>query len=587
MKIKIDQNSKMRAALSLAEKGDYYDALCIFSQVDSYESYLNRLACFVMLDDSTTAVDIYREAKQKYGAQYAIWDDLVLFNLHGVQMTARFCEPSVTRARASQGKLHADRSLLVHVEREDDSDELLGDPPDLNYDADTPLFYEPRYAYNNIYDVSSTEYLDSLRINMERCYLEGNYKQGDKYAKKLLQADTCHMPTLEAQISMCLHFEEYRKGLKFALKIAGCPDASYAAIGGAVEVILRNSPRKYKKELAALLSAAAPMVKEATEFDLQQYVYVAAEIAENKELSGLFASELFLRRKLVPADALRQCAAAFFNCGQRQQAKEACLELLRLLPDDEYAFAMAEYADKCEDDSVMPVPEKDMAHFYIPDAVAEYAMERFSEEVLSAEGNLTTEAFAYLGVVVCYCKCLMLTRRKRKYLRTLTSVQQFIVALHVKSGLVDFAKKYMFSMINDVGIIHPLCFRLITENYDGKAFVGMGNNYNFVDFAAIPKDKYFPKFALSISLCYAIGNVQDVGAFYDVYLKIMEVLDCGEDEGTSSGHRLAYALLRLCDKRFHGSVAEEYFEDSDDDKSLYYAYKHALKRQKTPSDKQK
>lgn len=74
-------------------------------------------------------------------------------------------------------------------------------------------------------------------------------------------------------------------------------------------------------------------------------------------------------------------------------------------------------------------------------------------------------------------------------------------------------------MINDVGIIHPLCFRLITENYDGKAFVGMGNNYNFVDFAAIPKDKYFPKFALSISLCYAIGNVQDVGAFYDVYLK--------------------------------------------------------------------
>ena len=94
----------------------------------------------------TTAVDIYREAKQKYGAQYAIWDDLVLFNLHGVQMTARFCEPSVARARASQGKLHADRSLLVHVEREDDSDELLGDPPDLNYDADTPLFYEPRYA---------------------------------------------------------------------------------------------------------------------------------------------------------------------------------------------------------------------------------------------------------------------------------------------------------------------------------------------------------------------------------------------------------------------------------------------------------
>ena len=70
--------------------------------------------------------------------------------------------------------------------------------------------------------------------------------------------------------------------------------------------------------------------------------------------------------------------------------------------------------------------------------------------------------------------------------------------------------------------------------------------------------------------------MQDVGAFYDVYLKIMEVLDCGEDEGTSSGHRLAYALLRLCDKRFHGSVAEEYFEDSDDDKSLYYAYKHAL-----------
>ena len=66
----------------------------------------------------------------------------------------------------------------------------------------------------------------------------------------------------------------------------------------------------------------------------------------------------------------------------------------------------------------------------------------------------------------------------------MTSVQQFIVALHVKSGLVDFAKKYMFSMINDVGIIHPLCFRLITENYDGKAFVGMGNNYNFVDFAA-------------------------------------------------------------------------------------------------------
>ena len=245
MKIELTDKTKMHTALSLADKGQFYDALCIFSQVDSYESMINRIMCLCQTEDSAYAVDVYRLAKQKYGLTHALYTDCMKLaeNFSALKSVVQFCEPDRTVTLKYEGTIHADKSLLVNFYDEFDDNYPS---PDLNYAGDTAMFDDPQYASNNFYDVKSVKYLESLRVNMERCYRGGDDEGAEKYAQRLLDADTDHIPTLEAQISLALYREDYKKGVRFAKRLANTDGGSYASIGGAIEILFKVNDKRLR-----------------------------------------------------------------------------------------------------------------------------------------------------------------------------------------------------------------------------------------------------------------------------------------------------------------------------------------------------
>ena len=57
MTIDLTDKVIMSAALDLVEKGEYFDALCLFARVDGYESLLNQIGCLCELRDVGYAID--------------------------------------------------------------------------------------------------------------------------------------------------------------------------------------------------------------------------------------------------------------------------------------------------------------------------------------------------------------------------------------------------------------------------------------------------------------------------------------------------------------------------------------------------
>lgn len=578
MKIEINENSKIHAGISLANKRRFYDALCIFAQVESYESALNQIACLCEMEDVAYAIDVYRYAKQKYGLTHALFSDL--YAMKGVADTVlNICERDLSLARSTQGKISANPALLLDFQLPEEEDFST---PDFNYSADDGLFYDPKYATNKFYDVKSVEYLDSLRINTERCFLEGDEVQARKYAKRLLAVETDHLPTLEAQISLVLYSEKFKKGIPFAERLAELEGGSHAAIGGAIEILMNTDPAKHVDALQKLLKKAADVVDEINYFDLEDYVYVATEILHDCELASVFAKSLFADFRFADLEALKICAYAFYNVGDLKNARLAAISLLQAVPHDAIAQILLDYLNNADpNDIVVPfeIAPRYVRHEFVPVKFANYAQRKLIAllEAQKDEPKLGKQELLCLSVLAQTCPSLAITQRSKDYYTLATFVRKAVRTFLPQNNqeFFDFCKRQLFDYLPDQSVSEFLLARMLTLGCCDKVFVSARENSYYVldcsTIAGASEDFYF-----AFAICATLFKAPNAAKYLAVYNDIVQMVHPQENLFLLT-HHFAYALMRICQKGFAKSEVEQAF--SEEEKSLYFTYKE-LKKQK-------
>lgn len=575
MIIEFSDNSKMHAAISLANRRRYYDALCIFAQIESYESVLNQIACLVEMQDIGYAVDTYYYAKQTYGATHALYSDVVLLG-GAVENLLRFCEPSSGNALSNDGSIHADRTLLVNVENSDEEDFSA---PDLDYAADTFLYDDPTLSPNNFYDVKSPRYFDSLRVNMEKCIMDGDEAGAKKYAKRILDLETDHLPTLETQISLTLYTEKHKKGLPYVERLSLVEGGSTAAIGGAIEILMRLNPRKHVDLLKKLLHKASEIIDDILPYDLEDYVYLATDYLHDAALAYKFAEVLYKNYKQVNLEALHVCACAFFNFGNKNLAKDAALSFLHAMPKNYYAKILVEYVLKNmsdEQNEHLDIAPRVLRHFAIPTAVSLYAHDRLYALLdVQSQFVLTDEALFYLSVLMAHCKSLILTNRQKDYTKVVSFLRTLVAVCEFENvpQFLTFAKAQLLCTMPDQCMTETLIYRLINFGVQEKIDIGLpGSNYR-LDFSQVnPTDALFSR---AFSLCASLVRIDEPQIYAEAYQKIAAALPLDQKD-ENLVHKLAFAMFCVCIKNFIEMPEAEFFAESD--YTLYREWRAAIKK---------
>lgn len=577
MRIEITDNTKMRTALSLAYKRSYFEALCLFAQVESYESALNQIACLAEMQDVGYAVDAYYYAKQKYGNTHAVYADICLLG-DVAESIAIFCETNQRAAVANDGKLRADKALLAKFCKLEPEDDFAA--PDLNYAADSTYFDASVFSPNNFYDVKSTRYFDSLRINMEKCLMYGNEKQAKKYAKRLLEIKTDHLPTLEAQISLILYSEKFHKGLQYAKRLAQAEGGSHAAIGGAIDIVTYLYSPKYFELLDRLLHKAAEVIEDITLFDLEDYIYLSTSRLHNYQLANLFAEALYKNFRNASLEALHMCACAFYNCGNARLAKEASITLLRAVPKNTYARILAEYVREVpvgKNTLSMNLQARSIRHFCIPAEIALYAHDRLTPSLGLDDSTVINEAqLFYISVLVAYCKSLVLLNRRKEYSELIALLRAVLVAYDFQSteAFLQFAKWQLIATMPDQCLNETLLYRLITLGVKEVLHVGLPTGYYKLDISGL--DCCDEVFVRAFAICATLISVDEPRKYLKAYNDIFNTISI-ELQDETLPHKLAYALLRLCNKDFAEFPEAEFFAEGED--ALYIMFR-AAKRNK-------
>lgn len=577
MKIELSENTKMHTAISLANRRRYYDALCIFAQIESYESVLNQIACLAEMQDVGYAVDTYYYAKRTYGSTHAVYSDVLLMG-DAAKSIVQFCETNAKHARENDGAIHAEKTLLADFGAPDDEDDYSA--PDLDYAADTVLYDDPSLSANNFYDVKSTRYFDSLRVNMEKCIMNGDEAGAKRYAKRLLDVETDHLPTLEAQISLTLYTEKYKKGFVYVERLAQTEGGSHAAVGGAIDIVMHLNPHKHLDILKILMQKALDVLEDVNAYDLEDYVYIATSLLCDFELAYKFAEALYRDYKHASLEALHVCACAFFNYGKWNMAKEASISLLRAVPKNDYARILSEYVRQtpcAKNQMPMETPPRVLRHFCMPTKVTLYAHRQLCA-MLDADDKLklTDDELFYISVLLAHCKYLILTNRKKEYMDIITFLRTILEVYDFADmeQFLTFAKSQLLSTMPDQCISETLVNRLIKFGVQEKIDVALPTGCYKLDIAKVDSSNAI--FVRAFAVCASLVRIDSPKKYEKAFAEICDTVQVDFDAEDIS-YNLAFAMLCICIKGFAELPEAEFFVEGQ--YSLYREYR-AMKKLK-------
>lgn len=229
MKILLDDDTYMTTALGLADKGEYFDALCIFARVDCYESMLNQIGCLCKLKNIGYANELYRILLSRYHFTHNCYSDLC--SLGDAVEDVRYYFGNIAKgslAQRSPGRANADEKLLGYYSADGgdydfDAEDFLSDAVfdgDDDGDAHESVFF----------DINSPQYFNNLRMRMDKAYMRGNYGEGKRLQREYMSIDTDYLPTLEMQLFVCVTEQNWQQGLPLALKLCDHDDATFRGI---------------------------------------------------------------------------------------------------------------------------------------------------------------------------------------------------------------------------------------------------------------------------------------------------------------------------------------------------------------------
>lgn len=570
MVIEFNDKNLYQAALKAADEYEYHEALIIFAGIDSYESYLNQIGCLCCLSEVFYAADLYRIFKSRYFSTHNCYYDVK--NLGDVTKNMLlFAETRKLSSAEIQGdntKLYADKTLLATTYFRD-SDERQTQP-DFDYFGDLSSNFELiDYSNLNEFSIGTDAYYDYLRFSLEKAFLEGDEKTAARLSGKLLEVDTNHVPTIEAQISLCLFDEKYSKGVKYALKLADSEDCTTPGVCGAVEILLRAYKPKYNEALRKLLNKALIMSDEVQVYDLDDFVAVCLNKLIDVDMAYSFATLLYSSYRRGSIESLKKCAVAFHNYGDKTQAREAICELSRYAPYDFYATALLDFFNNSSIDAKLTVSDRMFSHYSLPKTVARYLQCRFAEKFEKNDLTLDENDLNRLSALLSYCKTLLLEDKMDAFAQTGALVKSVLHTFTPQDNAqyIQFAKKELSLLMTDGCMSEAILALLIRAGCRDEIMVSMQDKYYYLDLSTLKiADEVFVN---AFAICATMRAV-DVDKLQKAYAALVEAVGVISEFDIGTSRQVAFCMLAITYPTFTESGIRDNFAESED--ALYKKY---------------
>ena len=560
MKINFSDNVIFSTALAKVDEGEYFEALCLFARVNSYESMLNQIGCLCVLRDIGYATELYRILLSRYYFTHNCYTDMRKLGDATEIMSTYFGNDK--------------ESLIPNAERISAEEDLLAFYPieyDDFVDADDIESLTEALEYTSVgkskksvfYDVKTPEFYLNLCQRMERAYFEGNLAKGRELQRQFLSIDTDDAPTLEMQLFLCLTQQQWERGVPYALRYASLPNITARGMGVCVQILSRAG-EKHKNIVQELLEKLTDYGEDITDLAMMDYIQIASQSLGYGEVTLKLTKILYGHYKDAGCSALNLCARTFFNCGDFDAARDAVLMLLRAVPWDGVASVYLTYFNKHINVALDGVTTTNslVRHFDIPaqlSVVAQYALLSDMEQ-----NNLELNSNSY-PLIKCIFKlclgCIVKGDADRFFseAQALSTVVNNFVP-HDNNEFFVLAKECLAGVLPEPSLNKDFLCKMIELGYRDNLLIATSRGYYPLNLAHLTvTDKVFvTAFAISATL-----RKVDVRRLERAYKHIKRVLDVEFENNIDTVRQLAYALLTLSYKRFEQSDESAYFADEE------------------------
>lgn len=571
MKIELNDNARMSAALVKASEGKYFDALCLFARVASYESMLNQIGCLCHLGDTGYAMELYRRLLADYYLTHNCFSDIKRVSSHTLEMLSYF-DSALNKDEFDENKISADGELLADFGSRSDY-------PDDDYDDYDEEDYGELPFDSGFCDVHSTEYFFRLIARVQDESDKGNLKKAQKLIKEIIEFDSDDPAVLEGQMLLCLAERDFENGAKFVERFAAADDNdSYRGTAVSVAILDGYNGRKeiHHEMLLKLLNYADEMA----DSDLMEYAEIAERSFENDDVTRRFAELLYSRHKYVGCEALRVAARIFCNMGLKKQARDVILTLLNAAPWDSYAATMLTFIDSNVDakldkafSNINFVRHLDVSSQLA--VVAEYNLIQRMEKAMSSNGDciLHTDDYKLLHCIANVCKTHVYRGNSEKFVNDATVLATIMTTFTPQDNdeFYQFAKQQLCSFMPEAPLQKDILLRLIKLGFRDRLLVSVDRGYYTLDLSKLTKTN--DEFLDAFSLCAVLRKVdtRKLQRNYAKIKKFLKLVESTQGEAPRVGiHQLAYCMLAISYKDFAESSVADYF--SDEEHQLYLDY---------------
>ncbi|MCH5153035.1 MAG: hypothetical protein J1F68_03670 [Clostridiales bacterium] len=567
MKINVCDNVIFSSAKAKVEEGEYFDALCLFARVNSYESMLNQIGCLCVLRDVGYAIELYRNLLAKYYFTHNCNADVAKLGDATEIMSAYFGNDRA-RSNPDPNKISAEESLLAFYPMEFDD---FADADDINSLSEVLEYTVGETSKRSVfYDVKTPDFYLNLCQRMERAYFEGNLAKGRELQRQFLSIDTDDAPTLEMQLFLCFTQQQWERGVQYALRYAALPNATARGMGVCVQILSRSG-EEHTSTIEQLLQALSKQGEEITDLAMMDYVQIASSVLGYGEITHKLTCILYGHYKDAGCSALSLCARTFFNCGDFTSARDAILLLLRAVPWDGVASVYLTYFNKHVSVALDGVATSNSLarHFDVPtqlSVIAQYTLLKDMEQ-----NNLVLDSASFPLVKCMFRLCLgcIVKGDADRFFAEAQALSTVVCNLipQDNEAFFAFAKECLAGVLPEPSLNKDFVSKLIELGYRSNLLIATGRGYYTLDLSRLTvTDKAF---VTALGICATLRKV-DARRLERAYKQLTKALNMQFESDVDTVRQLAYAMLALSYKRFAESDESTYF--SDEEHALYQQY---------------
>jgi len=559
MKISINQKSILTSGIQLANQGKYNQALALFCRDDSYEGMLNTIGCLCLMDDLTTACDVFLRMLAIYGDSYDCLADVDKMSDCTGALLSNFDSYKDAIDNFRKQKRRVKRSLVGYFAYDGDlmdnfyvynKEEVLRYLENTDFQIEIPT---QRFAV-----VGSDDYYEQLLNRFAQAQMEDDTQLIKLLSEQIMQTDCNYWPLLSEQIMLSIEHHNVNLAVKVATKLTQAehlePHTTYHLVNFLVENHCDG------QIVADLLVKLASVKQQFPTYCLMDLLYYSSTIAHNDSLTADFADEI-MSKSYVIVDALKYCLYAYVNNKQADKALQVASNLSQYTSLAPWATVVQQMLQQGKLLTKVDIKPRIEHHYHIPIEVYQAWANQLNSKVTNKE-RFNKEDYTKYYFLVQYTKSLGMSNHSTLYFVMMEVCRQLGDAM-IRDNAVHFTdvrKALLNDALGDGCVIEFALNQIVGLGPKFDMLVFTANGINLLATSTLGK----PSRLLTSCLAFcAILYPIDVVKMHQAYRQIVKA--CGRQRyNKDSILAMSYAMLAIAHPNSNPSQMEMFqLEDSN------------------------